>query len=44
MGMERSKYAQDAESVSIYLKKITSKSVTSVKPSLAIIRRGIEGK
>ena len=43
MGMERSEHAQDAESVSIYLKKTTSKSVPSAKIWLATIRGRIEG-
>ena len=38
MGMERSEYAQDVESASIYLKKITFKSVPSAQMLLATIR------
>jgi hypothetical protein len=43
MGMERSKYAQAVESVSIYLMKIASKFVPSAQGLLATIRGRIRG-
>jgi len=43
MGMARLKYAQDVESVSIYLMKIASESVPSAQMLLATIRGRIKG-